>query len=132
MHKTLRILSFEYILSKFGCLKIFMSDQGTQFFNKIIEALTEEFQVYHHKSTPYHPQQNRIVEAFNNILENSLTKVCNVNKEDSSGVVGIQNSMQEINKTNTFQAGIWTRSSYAYGIYCAKPENYSYHRYVRL
>jgi len=31
---------FEYILSRFGCQKILMSDRGTYFLNKIIESLT--------------------------------------------------------------------------------------------
>lgn len=72
----------EYILSRFVCLKLFISDQAPHFLNKTIEKITEEFQVHHQKCIPYHPKVNRTVEAFNKILENTLTKVCNVNRND--------------------------------------------------
>jgi transposase InsO family protein len=47
---------FDNIITRFGCPKTLMSDQGTHFINKTVEALTEEFAVHHQKSTPYHPQ----------------------------------------------------------------------------
>lgn len=80
--KTIAKFIFEYILSRFGYPKILMSDEGTNFLNKTIEALTEEFQVYHQNITPYHPQVNGIVEGFNKCLENALTKVCTVNRDE--------------------------------------------------
>lgn len=73
---------FEYVLTRFGYPKVLMSDRGMHFLNEMISALNEEFQVYHQKSTPYHPQANGIVEAFNKILENMLMKACNMQQND--------------------------------------------------
>ena len=52
------------------------------FHQKEVEALTEEFAVHHQKSTPYHTQENETVEAFNKILETTLTNICSVNMDD--------------------------------------------------
>jgi hypothetical protein len=73
---------FDEIITRFGCPKFLMSDQGTHFINKTVEALNEEFAVHHQKSTPYHPQANGTIKAFKKILEIALTKICSVNKDD--------------------------------------------------
>jgi len=52
---TIEKFIFEYVLMRFRCPKILMSNHGTHFHNKTINALIEEFQVYQQKITPYHP-----------------------------------------------------------------------------
>ena len=44
--------------------------------------MVEEFQIHHQKGTPYHPQANDTLEAFKKILEQTVTKVCNVHRDD--------------------------------------------------
>jgi transposase InsO family protein len=80
--KTTKHFLFEQVITRFGCPRILMSDQGMHLINNTIDAMNEDFEVHHKKSTPYHPQANETIEAFNKILENALTKICNVNMDD--------------------------------------------------
>jgi hypothetical protein len=46
---------FEQVITRFGCPRILMRDQGTHFINITIKSMIEDFEVHHQKSTPYHP-----------------------------------------------------------------------------
>ena len=48
----------------------------------MVKTLLDTFMVQNHKSSPYHPQANGTVEAFNKILEKGLTKICNAQQDD--------------------------------------------------
>ena len=59
-----------------------MSDQGTHFITSTIFTLIEELTIHHQTSTPYHPQTNGTIVAFNKVLDNALRKVCNVTRDN--------------------------------------------------
>lgn len=59
-----------------------MSDRGTHLLTETIVALLKEFQMYHQKSMSYDPQASDTVEAFNKIIENDLTNICVVKRND--------------------------------------------------
>lgn len=59
-----------------------MSDRGTHFLNETIVSLLEEFYMYHHKSTLYHPQVNDIIEEFKKFIQNALTNIFNEKRND--------------------------------------------------
>jgi transposase InsO family protein len=48
---------FEHVVTRFGCPRILMSDQGTHFINSTIQEMLEEFEIHHQKNTPYHPRR---------------------------------------------------------------------------
>jgi hypothetical protein len=53
--ETIAWFLFENEGTRFGCMRILMSDQGTHFMNRRITTLIEEFYIHQQKSTPYHP-----------------------------------------------------------------------------
>ncbi len=57
------------------------SDRGTEFVNEVIQNLTEKFRIKHHRSTPYRPQANGLVERFNKTLCDSLVKLAEESAE---------------------------------------------------
>jgi transposase InsO family protein len=65
---------YENIITRFGCPKGLVSDQGTHFINSTIQALTDKYDIKHRKTTPYHPRPNGQTEKTNGILCKILTK----------------------------------------------------------
>lgn len=73
---------FENIISRFGCPRSLISNQGTHFINETVTSLLQNFLIQHHKRIPYHPQANGTVGAFNKTLKKGLYKVCSENWDD--------------------------------------------------
>ncbi|XP_020205041.1 uncharacterized protein LOC109790319 [Cajanus cajan] len=61
-----------------------VSDQGTHFCNRSMQALLRKYGVVHRISTPYHPQTNRQVEISNREIKRILEKIVQPNRKDWS------------------------------------------------
>lgn len=73
-----------HIFSRFGVPRAVISDQGTHFCNRTIEALMKKYGVQHRLSTPYHPQSNGQAEVSNREVKQILEKTVNPTRKDWS------------------------------------------------
>ncbi|CAN6712797.1 unnamed protein product [Malus baccata var. baccata] len=72
------------IFSKFGMPWVFISDGGSHFCNRTIEALFKKYNVTHKASTPYHPQTNGQAEVSNREIKQILEKTIGPTRKDWS------------------------------------------------
>ncbi|XP_027181814.1 uncharacterized protein LOC113780200 [Coffea eugenioides] len=72
------------IFSRFGVPRAIISDQGTHFCNRTIEALMRKYGVHHRVGTTYHPQTNGQAEISNREIKSILKKTVNPNHKNWS------------------------------------------------
>ncbi|CAN6567582.1 unnamed protein product [Malus baccata var. baccata] len=72
------------IFSRFGMPRVFLSDGGSHFCNRTIEALFKKYNVKHKVSTPYHPQTSGQAEVSNREIKQILEKTVGPNRKDWS------------------------------------------------
>ncbi|KAL0317323.1 UNVERIFIED_CONTAM: Transposon Ty3-I Gag-Pol polyprotein [Sesamum angustifolium] len=72
------------IFSRFGIPRAIISDRGTHFCNKVVDALLKKYNITHRISTAYHPQTNGQAEISNCEIKSILEKVVNPNRKDWS------------------------------------------------
>ncbi|CAN6712727.1 unnamed protein product [Malus baccata var. baccata] len=72
------------IFSRFGMPRVLISDEGSHFCNRTIEALLKKYHVTHKVSTPYHPQTNGQAEVSNREIKQILEKTVGPNRKDWS------------------------------------------------
>jgi len=61
----------DLVISRWGVPKFILTDNGTEFVNKIIKSFAEENKITHTTVPPYHPQANP-VEQVNKILKTMI------------------------------------------------------------
>ncbi len=66
---------YEKIICRYGCPQIIQSDNGLEFVNKVVKKLLKQFQIWHQTVSPYRSQANGIIERFNRILSEVLSKL---------------------------------------------------------
>ncbi|CAN6579293.1 unnamed protein product [Malus baccata var. baccata] len=72
------------IFSRFGMPRVFISDGGSHFCNRTIQALFKKYNVKHKVSTPYHPQTSGQAEVSNREIKQILEKTVGPNRKDWS------------------------------------------------
>ncbi|CAN6720896.1 unnamed protein product [Malus baccata var. baccata] len=71
-------------IQRFGMPRVLISDGGSHFCNRTIEALLKKYKVTHKVSTPYHPQTNGQAEVSNREIKQILEKTVGPSRRDWS------------------------------------------------
>ncbi|XP_057747018.1 uncharacterized protein LOC130966249 [Arachis stenosperma] len=84
------IISFirNYIVCRYGSPRAIVSDQGSHFCNRKVEALLKHYGVVHKVATAYHLQTNEQAEVSNREIKRILEKVVNPQRKDWSVWLG--------------------------------------------
>ncbi|CAN6554382.1 unnamed protein product [Malus baccata var. baccata] len=72
------------LFARFGMSRVIISDGGSHFCNRTIEALLRKYNVNHKVLTPYHPQTNGQAEVFNREIKQILEKNVGPTRKDWS------------------------------------------------
>ncbi|CAN6576812.1 unnamed protein product [Malus baccata var. baccata] len=72
------------IFARFGMPRVIISDGGSHFCNRTIDALLRKYSVSHKVSTPYHPQTNGQAEVSNREIKQILEKTVGPTRKDWS------------------------------------------------
>ncbi|KAJ9546931.1 hypothetical protein OSB04_019474 [Centaurea solstitialis] len=72
------------IFARFGVPRALISDGGSHFCNRYLEALLKKYSVKHRITTLYHPQANGLAEVSNRELKQILEKTVNASRKDWS------------------------------------------------
>ena len=73
-----------HIFSRFDTPRALITDNGTHFFNKMIDKVLLKYGVRHRTSLAYHPQTNGQAEVSNREIKSILEKTVNSSRKDWS------------------------------------------------
>ena len=74
----------KHIFTRFGVPRALVSDGGSHFCNRYLDAVLKKYSVTHRVTTPYHPQANGLAEVSNRELKQILEKTVNSSRKDWS------------------------------------------------
>jgi len=78
--KVLADTFYKLVITRHGCPKNVLSDQGTQFTSSIFKDMCKQFNIHHLETTAYHQQCNGKTERFNKFLCKSIATMLNASQ----------------------------------------------------
>lgn len=99
--KAVRTALYEEVLTRFGCPKTIITDNGTQYTGKWFKELLSDFGIQHRLTPPYHPQANP-VERTNRTLKTMIAQYCQENhKQWDQELAGLMYAMNTARHDST-------------------------------
>ena len=78
---TAKVLYSE-ILTRYGAQRYILTDRGTDFLSRPVQALCTIFSIKRQKTSAYHPSTNALCEQFSRIIKKSLRTMIDESQQD--------------------------------------------------
>ena len=72
INATTIVSKLRKLFSRYGTPEVLVTDNGPQFISTEMKSLLKEFNIHHHKVTPYHPAAYGEVERFNRTIKKCI------------------------------------------------------------
>ena len=104
--QTVADIILSEIIPRHGCPQVLLSDNGTEFTNRIVSGICQRFNIYRIKTSPYHPQSNgkleRMHKVFNDLVAKNTSDTRAWENMIPSALLAIRTSNHESTKFSPF------------------------------
>ncbi len=105
--ETVAAYLLEEIIPRHGCPRLLLSDQGSEFCNAVMAALTKALRIHKVRTSPYHASCNGKVERWHRVMNDVLAKRVNHRQTDwdryiPSALLAYRSSVNESTRMTPF------------------------------
>ena len=109
-----KVFNEKWVL-RFGAPDTLHTDQGCNFCHELMTEVRTLLNIEISRTSPYHPQGNKLVERYKRVLADVINNYCSENPKESESILPyvefcVQHNCPQVNRRNPFLSSVRRRS----------------------